>query len=133
MSTESTTASFRFMTASESSALVGAPRACGNCRHRSTVNGKCRNLGSVLVGYRVGETSRPCAWHRTEEETEPLSSPCQIAPRSDLARIGRCMYPKDMPRRAGWTDRAAGAAGCRPILAPAPRQHALAYTQTPKE
>ena len=103
-------------------------RTCGNCIHRSP-GGKCRHLGSPLVYHKVDADMHPCAWHRDEDENDPLSAPCQLAPRNDLARIGECNWPRDLPRRRGWTEKAAAQVGVKLIQEPAARRHALPYTQ----
>ena len=102
-------------------------RTCGNCRHRSPAC-YCRNVGSPLVGMVRADGAFPCAWHRDGDEDEPLAPPRQLLKRGDdMSRVCRCIFPRDMPRRAGWTERAAGS--YRVILAPARRQRALPYTQ----
>ena len=103
-------------------------RTCGNCIHRSRA-GRCRHLGSPLVYRDVAADMRPCAWHRDEDERDdPLAAPYQRAPRNDLGRMLQCNWPKDQPRRRGWTEKAAGQLGVRVIQAPR-KVRALPYTR----
>jgi len=102
-------------------------RTCGDCIHRSPA-GLCRHCGSPLVYQDVAESQHPCAWHRDASENEPLSAPCQLAPRNDLGRMLECNWPRDMPRRRGWTEKAAGQLGVKVIQAPR-KMRALPYTQ----